>query len=96
MAISSVSAASNAASAAHVRSKPADSKAQAGAKDAKTEEAASNGGSLQAVHSVVAGALGLEDPKASKPRDTEKNDFYTAGKFLAAAGTIGTIISVLA
>jgi hypothetical protein len=93
MAISSVSAASNAASAAYVRPKPVDSKNQAAVKDNKSEEA---GGSLQAVHSVVAGALGLEDPKASKPPDTEKNDFYTAGKFLAAAGTIGTIISVLA
>lgn len=109
MAISSVSAASNAASAAYARPKPIDGKANAEAKEDETdkvektdkaektdESSDSSGGGLQAVHSVVAGALGLDDPKAEKPPEEEKNGYYTAGKWLAAAGTIGTILSVLA
>lgn len=101
MAIGSVaSAASNAASATHARPKPVDGKAKAEAKDdesARTEQAGeTDGSSLQAVHSVVAGALGLDDPKAAKPPEEEKNGYYTSGKWLAAAGTIGTILSVLA
>lgn len=49
-----------------------------------------------AVHSVVAGVLGLNDPKAAEPSKDETNGYYTTGKWLAAAGTLGTILSVLA
>ncbi|WDS36604.1 hypothetical protein [Pseudoxanthomonas sp.] len=66
---------------------------------AKADEAEatsqSEGGSLQAVHSMVSGALGLDDPTIEKPKE-EQNKFYTAGKVLAAIGTVGTILSVLA
>ncbi|GHH54405.1 MULTISPECIES: hypothetical protein [Gammaproteobacteria] len=61
---------------------------------AKDEQGDGTSG-LQAVHSIVAGALGLEDPTKARP-EAEKNEYYTAGKWLAAAGTVGTILSVLA
>jgi hypothetical protein len=47
-----------------------------------------------AVHSFTNGVLGLEDPGVQKPPEDE-NKSYTAGKVVAALGTIGSIISVL-
>lgn len=102
MAISSVaSVASSAANAAYARSRQADGKTQDSAKDDKAQAAdasdgGSRGGGLRVVNSVVAGALGFDDPTIEKPPEKEKNGYYTAGKVLAAAGTIGTILSVLA
>lgn len=108
MSISSVS--SSNANAAHARAMANKANAEAKAakdaedskdvqKSAEAEGQADDGdgvSNLTAVHSVVAGALGLDDPTVEKPPEEKHNGFYNAGKWMAAAGTIGTIISVLA
>jgi hypothetical protein len=43
------------------------------------------------VKSFAFGALGLDDPNA---KETDTNQFYTAGKVIAAAVTVGKIISL--
>jgi hypothetical protein len=47
--------------------------------------------SASPVKSFACGALGLDDPDAAQ---TDTNQFYTAGKVIAAAVTIGKIISL--
>jgi hypothetical protein len=47
---------------------------------------------VSAVRSFAYGALGLERPDESQ---TNRNEFYTAGKWLAAGLTIGGLISLL-
>ncbi|MEE7548125.1 hypothetical protein HF319_14710 [Xanthomonas sp. Kuri4-1] len=88
--------ASQASSAAYASAQAA---AASKASAAKATDAASSDADAPSVKSVVHsfanGALGLDDPTVVKPAE-EHNTFYTAGKLLAAAGTIGTIISVLA
>jgi hypothetical protein len=69
-----------------VRRKPVDEAdtAQASEETTSTDEPSS-------VKSFAYGALGLEKPGTS---ETNSNDFYTAGKWVAAAATIGGIISL--
>lgn len=71
--------------------KPADAdnrtELQQPAEDTQATEAS-------ALHSFTNGMLGLDDPTIEKPVEAE-NKSYTSGKFMAALGTIGTIISVL-
>jgi hypothetical protein len=47
-----------------------------------------------AVTSLTSGILGLDNPSEVKP-PREENTYYTAGRVLAAAGTVGTIISLM-
>jgi hypothetical protein len=48
-------------------------------------------GVVSPMKELAAGALGLDSPDAP---DTDTNTFYTAGKVIAAAVTIGKIISL--
>lgn len=100
MAISSVGSSSAAIANRPAHKADGDKNAKDASKADKTAEAdeAEQGdgtGSMTAMHSVVAGALGLDDPTVEKPKE-EENKFYTAGKVMAAIGTVGTILSVLA
>lgn len=62
----------------------------------KTADAGNDEDSIKsAIHSFANGVLGLDDPSVEKPAE-DTNRCYNAGKLLAAAGTIGTILSVLA
>jgi len=45
-----------------------------------------------AVKSLTYGALGLENPEETPP---PHSDYYTAGRFLAAAATVGAVVSLL-
>ncbi|WP_051709976.1 hypothetical protein [Andreprevotia chitinilytica] len=59
--------------------------------DAKGSETnASN--TPQPIKSFAYGALGLEHPEA---QDQHSDGYYSAGKWLAAAATVGTIISLV-
>lgn len=62
---------------------------------APTKGAAAAGEEPSALTSLASGALGLENPSEVKPPQ-EENTYYTAGRVLAAIGTVGTIISLLA
>lgn len=75
-----------------------DAAANAAATASDTSTAASSTGSIteklpvKQTQSFVYGALGLERPdEAPKKEDA----FYTAGKWLSAAGTAGMVISLL-
>lgn len=50
-------------------------------------------GDAQAAQSFVYGALGLDRPDET-PRP--ENPYYTAGKWVSAAATVGTFVSLLA
>lgn len=64
---------------------------QTGTVAAKSESSTKE--SLHHAQAFVYGALGMEHPDdTSRPKDS----FYTAGKWLAAAATVGTIVSLLA
>jgi hypothetical protein len=79
-------------SSAYVPDAPAVSKTQAASADANTDTdtAQPANDSASPVKSFACGALGLDDPDAEQ---TDTNQFYTAGKVIAAAVTIGKIIS---
>ncbi|WP_404612239.1 hypothetical protein [Caballeronia udeis] len=60
-----------------------------------SQDASSDGGSasnVSAVKSLAYGTLGLERPDLPQQ---DHNEFYTAGRWIAAGLTIGGIISLL-
>jgi hypothetical protein len=61
------------------------------AQDTSKDNTAQQADEPSSVKSFVYGALGLERPEAQA---TDTNGFYTAGKWVAAAATIGGIISL--
>jgi len=69
--------------------------AQAGQSDNKDSSAASSTGG--AVKSFTYGVLNLPDPNTEPPAETAKPDsgYFTAGRWVAAAVTVGTIISLV-
>lgn len=58
---------------------------------ATTDTASDDSTNPSSVKSFAYGALGLERPEVQA---TDANGFYTAGKWVAAAATIGGIISL--
>ncbi|MFM0325569.1 hypothetical protein [Caballeronia glebae] len=66
------------------RLSPADNTADDAAVAQQTDQPSS-------VKSFAYGALGLERPEVQA---TDTNGFYTAGKWVAAAATIGSIVSL--
>jgi hypothetical protein len=88
-------------SSAYVPDAPAVSTMQAESADSTTDQSANTttdtataqpaNGTASPVKSFACGALGLDDPDAEQ---TDTNQFYTAGKVIAAAVTIGKIISL--
>jgi hypothetical protein len=83
-----------AASAASTTSTATSSAGGVGDTDGVDGEGAADVTDPSPVKAFTYGALGLENP-AEPPPPGAKNSYFSAGKFLAAAVTVGTIISLV-
>ncbi|MFT4247886.1 MAG: hypothetical protein QM581_07595 [Pseudomonas sp.] len=63
--------------------------------DTDTGKQRDGGSVVSSIGSFASGALGLDDPTVTVPED-ERNASYSAGRGLAAIGTVGALISLLA
>lgn len=90
-------AALRAASAATASSKESDADYD-GNDTSATQDADATGASQDpsAVKSFVYGTLGLEKPAAEPQPEQTSDQYYKAGRWLAAAATVGTLVSLLA